>query len=156
MTLVKKPMGLLFTSNANGLRSLKVDAEIWQITRAGIQIPNSILVRGLAPSTELFETFLRDWKNKPGKEWWPEYESRFLEELKTEEKLNSLREVYRRLKSGTNIVLVCLCKDYNYCHRKLVGEFFRQNGIIAEELDPVTHEQLTLFSRGNLSIQNPS
>jgi len=35
MTLLKKPAGLLFTSNINGLRNLKIESEIWQITRAG-------------------------------------------------------------------------------------------------------------------------
>jgi Protein of unknown function, DUF488. len=146
MTPVDKPMGSLFTSNGNGLRNLKVEAEIWQITRAGIQLPNSILVRGLAPSTELFETYLNEWKGIPSKDWWPEYESRFLDELKTDEKLNCLRELYRSLRSGINIVLVCFCKDYNYCHRKLVAEFFKQYELIAEELDPIKHEQLILFS----------
>jgi hypothetical protein len=57
MTLLKKSTGFLFTSNVNGLRNLKVEAEIWQITRAGT-IPNSTLVRGLAPSSELFEKYL--------------------------------------------------------------------------------------------------
>lgn len=152
MTLLKKPTGLLFTSNVNGLRNLKIESDIWQITRAGT-IPNSTLVRGLAPSSELFEKYLREWKNLPGKEWWQEYENRFLEELRSEEKLDCLREVYRRLMSGTNIVLVCFCKNYNYCHRKLVAEFFKQYDIISEELDPkldteldqVSHEQLAIF-----------
>ena len=136
MTLLKKPNGLLFTSNVNGLRNLKIESEIWQITRAGTLIPKSILVRGLAPSSELFDNYLREWKNLPSEVWWNEYENRFLEELKSEEKLDCLREVYRRLKNGTNIVLVCFCKDFNYCHRKLVAEFFRQYDIISEELDP--------------------
>ena len=151
MTLFKKTSGFLFTSNVNGLRNLKVESEIWQITRAGI-IPNSTLVRGLAPSTELFEKYLTEWKKLPTKDWWQEYETRFLEELKSQEKLDCLREVYRRLKNGTNIVLVCFCKDYNYCHRKLVAEFFRQYDITSEELDiqkelvdPIIHEQLTIF-----------
>ncbi|MHB8127217.1 MAG: DUF488 family protein, N3 subclade [Desulfitobacteriaceae bacterium] len=67
-------------------------------------------------------------------------------EAKTDKKLNCLRELYRRLRSGTNIVLLCFCKDYNYCHRKLVAEFFKQYEMIAEELDPIKHEQLILFS----------
>lgn len=153
MTLLIKPTGLLFTSNVNGLRNLKIESEIWQITRAGTLIPNSTLVRGLAPSSQLFEKFLREWKELPNKTWWQEYESLFLEELKSEEKLDCLREIYRRLKNGTNIALVCFCKDYNYCHRKLVAEFFRQYDIISEELDPrservietVSHEQLAIF-----------
>lgn len=153
MTLLKKPTGLLFTSNVYGLRNLKIESEIWQITRAGTLIPNSTLVRGLSPSSELFERFLNEWKDLPNKTWWQEYESRFLEELKSEEKLDCLREIYRRLKNGTNIVLVCFCKDYNFCHRKLVAEFFKQYDIISEELDPrlepvmetVSHEQLAIF-----------
>ena len=82
---MNEPTGLIFTSNVNGLRNFKIDSEIWQITRAGTQIPNSTLVRSLAPSLELFEKYLKEWRNLPGKDWWIEYGDRFLEELKSKE-----------------------------------------------------------------------
>jgi uncharacterized protein YeaO (DUF488 family) len=137
--------GKLYTSNLVGLRKLDVEVEIWQITRAGIEIPNSMLVRNLAPSPELFEKYNTKWRNESPSTWWSDYKKQFLDELQTEEKLVCLRQIYQRLKSGKNIVLVCFCKNYNYCHRRLVGEFFKRYNIDFEELDPITTEQLVLF-----------
>jgi|GEM_PF-408192 len=142
-----RPTGKLFTSNIEGLRRLDVDAELWQITRSGIEIPNAIFVRSLSPSPDLFNTFLTEWKHLPPQVWWPEYEKRFLEELQSQEKFNYLRLIYRKLLHGVNIVLICFCKDYNFCHRRLVGEFFRQYEVQVEELDPITSEQLVFLWR---------
>lgn len=50
--------GKLYTSNPNGLKNIKSDVELWQITRAGNMIPNTLLVRNLAPSQQLFHTFV--------------------------------------------------------------------------------------------------
>lgn len=145
---MRKPSGHLYTSNPYGLRYLEEDAEIWQITRGGVDIPGSILVRDLSPTRPLFNRFVQDWKNKPFEEWWHLYEKRFLEEMESEEKLKGLREVYKRLLVGRNVVLVCFCKDHRYCHRRLVGEFFEQYGVIAKELNPVPTDQLSIFDGG--------
>lgn len=142
---MKKCIGKLYTSNPSGLRFLKDEAEIWQITRGGVELPNMALVKELSPSPSLFQTFVRNWKDKPTNEWWNSYEKRFLKELETNEKLQSLRELYKRLFIGKNVVLICFCKDHRYCHRKLVGDFFQPYGIEAVELNPITQEQLTLF-----------
>lgn len=73
--------------------------------------------------------------------------------MKTVEKLISLREIYRKLLEGKNIVLLCFCRDHKYCHRRLVAEFFNQYGIEVEELNPLKSkiiindpsEQLSIF-----------
>lgn len=142
---MKKPTGKLYTSNPSGLRNLNEEAEIWQITRAGVDIPNSIVVKSLSPSPILFQNFIQDWKGKPFEEWWHLYEKRFLEELTTDEKVVGLRDVYKKLLIGTNVVLLCFCKDHRYCHRRLVGEFFKPFGVDAIELNRITEEQLSLF-----------
>ncbi|MCU5340121.1 DUF488 domain-containing protein [Bacillus cereus] len=142
---MNQPKGHLYTSNPAGLRFLKEEAEIWQITRGGINIPNTVLVRELSPSRPLFQTFIQDWKNKPFDEWWHLYEKRFLTEMKTDEKLHGLRHVYKKLLIGKNVVLVCFCKDHRYCHRRIVGEFFKPYGVEAIELNPVSQDQLSLF-----------
>lgn len=142
---MKKPLGKLYTSNPAGLRNLQEKAEIWQITRAGVDIPNVIIVKSLSPSPVLFQNFIQDWKGKPFDEWWHLYEKRFLKELDTEEKLVSLREIYKKLLSGKNIVLLCFCKDHRYCHRRLVGEFFKPFEVDAIELNQIKEEQLSLF-----------
>jgi len=143
-----KPTGKLFTSNPAGLKNLEVEAEIWQITRGGLTLPNVLLEKNLSPSPGLFQLFVQEWKGKPFGQWWSKYEEKFLIELGTSEKIRGLRDVYKRLILGKNIVLVCFCKDHRYCHRRLVGEFFSKYGVEAIELNPVTQEQLSLFSEG--------
>ncbi|KMK77367.1 DUF488 family protein [Alkalihalobacillus pseudalcaliphilus] len=140
-----KPRGQLFTSNPAGLKYLEEQAELWQITRAGVEIPNTLLVKQLSPSKELFLRFVKHWKGSSSKEWWPKYEELFLQELENEESIQCLREIYKRLLIGKNIVLICFCDDHRYCHRRLVADFFRQFHIEPIELNPIKSEQLPLF-----------
>ena len=142
---MKRPAGKLYTSNVGGLDKLDFDAELWQITRAGFLIPNATLVRSLSPSSELFSMYAKKWRYLSPRMWCPTYEEMFLKELQTDEKINSLRLAYRKLLDGINIVLICFCKDHNFCHRKLVGEFFVQYDINVIELNPIEREQLTFF-----------
>lgn len=113
--------------------------------RAGHEIPDALRVQELSPSDELFQTYLRAWRNKPPKEWWPFYEQRFKKEMQSEEVLKGLRAVYKRLLLGRNVVLICFCDDHRICHRRLVGEFFEPYGVKAIELNPVKTEQISLF-----------
>jgi uncharacterized protein YeaO (DUF488 family) len=140
------PKGKLYTCNANGLHKIKFPADKLLITRAGFEIPEAEIVRDLSPSPDLFQTYLQQWKDCEANEvWWPKYEQRFLVELKGESRVKALREVYKKLVMGHNVVLICFCKDHRYCHRKLVGDFFTQFGVEATELNPVKVEQTTLF-----------
>ena len=143
--LQSTPTGKLFTSNPAGLRYLKEEAEIWQIMRAGFEIKEALRVKELSPSDDLFQTYIRAWRNKPSEQWWPLYEERFQKELKTEEKIYGLRKVYKQLLMGHNVVLICFCDDHRICHRRLVGEFFNSYGVDAIELNPVNSEQISLF-----------
>ena len=139
------PKGKLYTSNLAGLKRINFEADVLLITRASVEIAGTTIVKDLAPSVDLFQTFLNSWKNRPGPDWWPRYEERFLIELKSNIKINALRDVYRSLNQGKNVVLVCFCADHRHCHRRLVGEFFKANGVEAEELNPITIEQITIF-----------
>lgn len=143
----KKPMGTLFTTNPAGLRKITFteETEMWQITRAGKELPGGVIVKELAPSPKLFNMFVENWKGNPPHTWWNEYEKAFQEELKTEEKLVVLRELYKKLLQGRNIVLVCFCRDHQYCHRKLVADFFAKYSVEVQELNPIENEQLFLF-----------
>ncbi len=140
-----RPSGRLYTSNLPGLKKLKTPADLLLITRAGAEISNVETIRALSPSPDLFHTYLDEWKDRPDKSWWPEYERRFWRELESEEKLPALRDVYKRLLRGRDVALICFCNDHRYCHRRLVGEFFEDYGVKAEELNPVTVEQMDLF-----------
>lgn len=140
------PTGRLFTSNVVGLKKLKTSTNILAITRAGFEIENTTVIRDLSPSEDLFNTYLHEWRDKlEYQEWWPLYEKRFLMELKWENRINALREIYKMLLRGEDVVLMCYCKDHRYCHRRLVANFFSTYGIIAEELNPIKYEQLKLF-----------
>jgi uncharacterized protein YeaO (DUF488 family) len=138
-----KPTGKLYTSNLAGIKNLDIDAEVLMITRAGPDIDGIVRVRSLSPSPELFQRYLNDWKHLNPQEWWHKYKEQFQIEL--EQKKEALRDIYRELLKGKNVVLVCFCNDHRYCHRRLVGEFFFQYGITVKELNPITQEQLTLF-----------
>jgi uncharacterized protein YeaO (DUF488 family) len=137
--------GKLYTSNLAGLKKTSFDADVLLITRAGVELPGAEIIRDLSPSKDLFQKYLSLWKDQGDYSWWPSYEQRFMIELKSNEKLNALRYVYKRLLQGENIVLVCFCKDHRYCHRRLVGEFFEKYDMHVEELNPVKYEQITLF-----------
>ena len=143
MASLVKPTGRLFTSNPNGLKKIRIDAELWQITRAGHDIPNAIIVRELSPSLELYNLFINQWKNLPPRDWWDQYEQRFLKELNSPEKLLFLRKIYCKLLKNTNIILICFCQDHIHCHRRLVGDFFRTYDVEVEELNPKM--QLSMF-----------
>ncbi|WP_249900883.1 DUF488 family protein [Paenibacillus sp. PK3_47] len=140
------PPGRLFTCNPAGLNKVDFKADILLITRAGYDVPNATRIRDLSPSQDLFLTYLNEWKDKEEYEvWWPKYEKRFLAELKWDDRVKSLREVYKLLIMGHDVVLVCFCKDHRYCHRRLVAQFFEQFGVKAEELNPILVDQLNLF-----------
>jgi uncharacterized protein YeaO (DUF488 family) len=137
--------GKLYTSNLAGLKKLNFDADVILITRAGVEVPGTEIIRELSPSKGLFQRFISSWKDQEDYSWWPQYEERFVIELKSNEKLNALRDVYKRLLEGKNVVLVCFCRDHRYCHRRLVGEFFEQYDVDVEELNPIKYEQISLF-----------
>lgn len=137
--------GKLYTSNLAGLKKLSIEAEILLITRAGVEVPGIEIVRDLSPSQDLFQTYVNRWKDQESYDWWPQYEERFMIELKSNTKINALRDVYKKIIQGGNVVLVCFCKDHRYCHRRLVGEFFEQYDVNVEELNPIKHEQITFF-----------
>lgn len=142
---MKKPKGKLYTSNPNGIKKITFNAEIWQITRGGPTIPDTIVVDSLAPSKDLFKKYTNEWKGKSPEVWWKDYEEQFMSEMKTEEKLQCLRLIYKKLLKRKNIILVCFCKDHRYCHRRLLGEFLKQYNVEVKELNPLKHEQPTLF-----------
>lgn len=137
--------GKLYTSNLAGLKKKNFDADVLLITRAGVEVPGVEIIRDLSPSNGLFQKYLNSWKDHPDYSWWPKYEERFMIELTSDVKLNALRDIYKRLLHGENIILVCFCKDHRYCHRRLVGEFFEKYDVQVSELNPVKYEQITLF-----------
>lgn len=133
--MFNKVKGKVFTASVSQMKEIQPNCEeIWLITRAGADIPNTIRVRGLAPGPELYKDFIEKWKDSDPKEWWPKYQERFMEELKLPEKRMALRKLWRLLLEGKNIGLLCFCSDYRYCHRTIVGEVLSKEGAQVEEV----------------------
>lgn len=124
--------GYVITTNVASIGRIACD-EVWQITRANKHIRGAIWVPELAPSSRLFNKYIKEWKGKPPDEWWPLYRAMFNQELGTTQKFNVLRRLWRTVRSGRIIALACFCKDGTYCHRRLVGEFLTAQGLRVEE-----------------------
>ncbi|MBM7853901.1 uncharacterized protein YeaO (DUF488 family) [Desulfohalotomaculum tongense] len=145
-----KKEGLVITTNVSSLKKLKCD-QIWLIARAGKEIPGTLRVRELAPSKQLFQRYINEWRFKDPEEWWHLYREQFYNELNKEEKLKPLRYLWKLVKSGETIALVCFCRDYRYCHRSLVGDFLRNAGLVVKEFSSKEsssiskYEQISLF-----------
>jgi uncharacterized protein YeaO (DUF488 family) len=82
----------------------------------------------LCPSDELLRAI------KSGDIDWDDYEVYFKEEMKKDPMLSGLRDLYRRLHKGEDIILVCYEKDPSVCHRRLIGEFMQGYGVDYNEL----------------------
>jgi uncharacterized protein (DUF488 family) len=51
---------------------------------------------------------------------------------------------------ATDIILMCVCRDYTHCHRKVVADLLRRDGFEVEELSSLappepTASQISLF-----------
>lgn len=87
----------------------------------------------LAPNKQLFKKYLTEWKGRAGDEWFEEYKKRFVEQLKEPEVKEKLRTLYKLvMHENKNIVLVCFCEDYRYCHRSIIGEYLESYGVPVE------------------------
>ena len=85
----------------------------------------------LAPSHDLVNTYLS--LRKEGK-WNKDtfdsmFRPRFEDEIKNCAELKrGLNYVYKMLKSGEDVALLCFCHDYSLCHRLIIGEKFKELG----------------------------
>lgn len=108
--------------------------EWWLITRSGPDVKGTVRHRELAPSRALFRRRHTEWKDRPKEEWWPEYVREFQQQFSDPAMRASLREIYRRVRAGETIGLVCYCPGPVCCHRHLIAEFLRQHGLVVEEV----------------------
>ena len=100
-----------------------------------------IHVPGLAPSEHLFRKAMYCWqKLKFTKEekaklyngktgtWFDLYEEIFLEETNRREFKIAYNRLKELLDNGVNIIAVCYCKDYRYCHRSILAKMLKEEG----------------------------
>lgn len=90
--------------------------------------PSTYLVKSLSPSQELLLEYKRnnDW-------CW--YVENFYNEMDhREDMVKILRRLSNILHEGKNVCLICYEKDYERCHRSLIGHYFQKEGIEWREL----------------------
>jgi uncharacterized protein YeaO (DUF488 family) len=69
--------------------------------------------RTLAPTRDLLRAF------KEGAIGWPEYEVRYLEEMRGEKQRDEIARLARASKEET-VTVMCVCRDDAQCHRRLL------------------------------------
>lgn len=126
---------MIITAPLSVARHIECDQK-WLITRQPQTIEGIRWVPELAPSKQLFARYMKEWKGKRPEEYWSMYVEAFERELKTEEKLEALRELWKLSSQGLTVALLCYCPKPEYCHRSLVGNFLRSFGVTVEEHVP--------------------
>lgn len=94
---------------------------IFLITRSQRKIEGIRPLKGLAPSQNLFNKYLKDWKNSDV-DWFPIYKEQYLEELN----YSLIDSLKAGLDSGKNVTLLCSCGDESPCHRSILKEIFTE------------------------------
>jgi uncharacterized protein YeaO (DUF488 family) len=132
---------LIITASLSAARYVNCDLR-WLITRQGIESKELLWVPALAPSERLFKRYLEEWKGRGIENYWPLYVEAFEEELKTKEKLDALRELWRLSSRSVTVGLFCFCASPEHCHRSLIGSFLKRHGATVIEYTP---QQASLF-----------
>jgi len=64
-----KPSGYVITASISSTGNIICD-EVWQITRSNKKVSGALWVPELAPDHDLYKMYMKEWKGKPGEEWW--------------------------------------------------------------------------------------
>ncbi|HNY66750.1 MAG TPA: DUF488 family protein [Deltaproteobacteria bacterium] len=127
----------IITAPLSAARHVECDRK-WLITRQGIESSALVWVPALAPSERLFRRYLQEWKGKGIERYWPLYVEAFEGELRSKEKRDALRELWKLSASGVTVGLFCYCQSPEHCHRTLVGNFLKMHG--AEVIEYVSRQ----------------
>lgn len=86
------------------------------------------LVKEFSP----YQKTLLDYKKT---EDWDTYVIRFKEQMNSDETMKKyLNYLLDKLQQGKDYALICYEKDYTYCHRSLLAEWFKDKDIECKEL----------------------
>lgn len=114
--------GSVYTISIREISNLPDDCLTLLVARKKMENMNGIIwCLELAPSKRLF------WDIKKDIISWNQFESRYLEELKNNQ--FTLNKINHFINKGINVALVCYCNDFNFCHRKLIGQELEKLGI---------------------------
>ena len=115
-------MAAIYLTNTKNISNLPEQCVKLLITRKMLKNMDGInWVLSLAPSKKLF------WDYKNDIISWEQYEKRYKNELKDNYK--TLLKIKTFVDNDVNIALICYCDDYNYCHRRLIGERLEKMGL---------------------------
>lgn len=124
--------GKLYLVSVSNLKKLPTNIYVkLLITRKRLDIAGVLYAPKLAPSSQLFNKYLKEWKNKPPKEWWDKYSTIFNEELVY--KKPQLRRLYKMLNVSIDVALICFC-NRRECHRYLVADYLAKYGVEVIEI----------------------
>ena len=91
-----------------------------------IQVPE------LSPSTELFAYFRQSKNNGTWNKYTFDnyYKPKFIDQINNDPRaLEKLNEIINLDKEGKSIALVCFCKDEDICHRSIIADMLKDNGV---------------------------
>lgn len=103
------------------------------ITRSERKIEGITWFPQLAPSKELFEQYMSEWRNGKVENWWDLYTEKFTAELLQEPKHSAMRRLYNILTSGNNVALICFCTNRK-CHRYIIADVMKITNIKVKEI----------------------
>lgn len=84
-----------------------------------------------APELSPSELTLKKYKFD---EDWYEFRRSFKREMKKEPMKEKLKKLEEELKEGKDFCLICYEKEHEYCHRRILGEYFKDKGYNWEEI----------------------
>lgn len=88
----------------------------------------------LAPSNDLLYAFKKENID------WETYYVRYKREvIYNPTVVDALNTIYNHLKLGEDIALICYCTDDRYCHRGILGEYYKDLGIEVITLKDLTN-----------------
>lgn len=117
--------GIVYITNLSNLRKVPKENNYFFLTTQGKrEIDGVKYLPELAPSKNLFNKYLNQWKHKESSFWWKDYCNQYKKEINTEY-INKLEE---GLNQGKNVTLICFCGDETICHRSILKEIFQQKG----------------------------
>lgn len=120
--------GKLYVISLSNVRKLPENTEIVKllVTRQKKKINGIVWYPCLAPSTELFRTYINKWKGGKVENWWELYTEAFTKEMVREPMLSALKLAYKSLRQGANIAFICFCNtNKRKCHRYLLGDVIK-------------------------------
>lgn len=125
-------LGSLYLSSISNIKKIPDNVIKLLITRKPIKNYKKYdiyYVPSLAPSLQLFSEY------SSGNKSWKEFVFTFRRDMILNKELNIyLDKVYKQIMSGKNVALICYCSDSDKCHRGIIANYFKELGVIINNI----------------------